>query len=92
MKNNKICYHNYADDAQIYITISPGNYSLIQTLIRYFDQIRDWMCQNFLQLNEDKTEIIVFGAKEEILKVHTQLQTAKLETKNKARNLGVVMT
>lgn len=23
MENNKKCYHNYADDAQIYITISP---------------------------------------------------------------------
>ena len=91
MKNNKICYHNYADDTQIYITISPGDYSPIQTLTRCIDQIRDWMCQNFLQLNEDKTEIIVFGAKEERLKVSTQLQKAKLETSNKARNLGVVM-
>ena len=91
MKNNKICYHNYADDTQIYITISPGDYCPIQTLTRCIDQIRDWMCHNFLQLNEDKTEIIVFGAKEERLEVTTQLQRANLETKNKARNLGVVM-
>ena len=34
---------------------------------------------------------IVFGDKEERLKVSTQLQKAKLETSNKARNLGVVL-
>ena len=49
------------------------------------------MCQNLLQLSEDKTETEVFGAKEERLKISTRLQTAKLETNNKARNLGVVM-
>ena len=49
------------------------------------------MCQNFLQLNKDKTEVIVFGAKEERLKVSTQLQSIMLKTTNQARNLGVVM-
>ena len=27
MENNKICYHSYADDTHIYITISPGDYN-----------------------------------------------------------------
>lgn len=31
-ENNKINYHNYADDTQIYITLSPGDYSPIQAL------------------------------------------------------------
>ena len=34
MKNNKICSHGYADDTQIYITISPGDYNPLQTLSR----------------------------------------------------------
>lgn len=91
MKNIKICYHSYADDTQIYITISPGDYSPIQALSRCIEQINDWMNQNFLQLNKEKTEIIVFGAKEERLKVSTQLQMVMLKTTNQARNLGVVM-
>ncbi|XP_032872790.1 uncharacterized protein LOC116970201, partial [Amblyraja radiata] len=91
MKNIKICYHSYADDTQIYITISPGDYSPIQALSRCIEQINDWMNQNFLQLNKEKTEIIVFGAKEEQLKVSTQLQMVMLKTTNQARNLGVVM-
>lgn len=88
---NDICYHSYADDTQIYITITPGDYGPIQALSNCIDQINDWMCQNFLQLNKDKTEIIVFGAKEERLKVCAQLQLAMLKTTDQARNLGVVM-
>ncbi len=49
------------------------------------------MCQNFLQLNKDKTEVIVFGAKEERLRVSTQLQSVMLKATDQARNLGVVM-
>ncbi len=91
MKNNKICYHNYADDTQIYITISPGDYDPIQALSNCIEQVNDWMCQNFLQLNKDKTEVIVFGAREERLKVSARLQSVMLRTTDQARNLGVVM-
>ncbi len=38
-----------------------------------------------------KTEVIVFGAKEERLKVSTQFQSVMLKTADQARNLGVVM-
>ncbi len=49
------------------------------------------MCQNFLQLNKDKTEVIVFSAQEEWLKVSAQLQSVMLKTTDQARDLGVVM-
>ena len=32
MENIKVCYHSYADDTQIYTTISPGEYNPIETL------------------------------------------------------------
>ena len=49
------------------------------------------MCQNFLQLNKDKTEEMVFGAKAERIKVSAELQSAMFKTTDKARNLGLVM-
>ena len=49
------------------------------------------MCQNFLHLNKDKTEVMVFGAKAERIKVSTELQSAMFKTTDTARNLGVVM-
>ena len=91
MGNNEICYHSYAVDTHIYITISPGGYNPIPMLSRCIEQISDWMCQSFLQLNKDKTEIIVFGSEEERLKVSAQLQSVSLKTTGQARNLGVIM-
>ena len=49
------------------------------------------MCQNFLQLNKDKTEVMVFGVKAEHITVSAELQSAMFKTTDKARNLGVVM-
>ena len=91
MKNSDLSYHIYADDTQIYFKITPGDYSPIRTLSKCIEHITDWMTQNFLQLIKQKTEIIVFGAKKDRLKVIAELQSADYKTTNKARNLGVVM-
>jgi len=47
------------------------------------------MSQNFLQLNKDKTEVIAFGNKDEVLKVNAYLDFRGLTTKNQVRNLGM---
>uniref|UniRef100_A0A3B4FPC0 Reverse transcriptase domain-containing protein n=1 Tax=Pundamilia nyererei TaxID=303518 RepID=A0A3B4FPC0_9CICH len=91
IKNNKINYHSYADDTQIYITMSPGDRGPVQALGKCIEEINDWLCHNFLQLNKNKTEVIVFGAKEKRLQVTRELQSIHLKTTNQARNLGVVM-
>ncbi len=58
MRKNEIAYHNYADDTQIYLALSPNDYSPIDSLCQCIDEINSWMCQNFLQLNKEKNEHI----------------------------------
>ncbi len=50
MRKNQIAYHSYADDTQIYLALSPNDYSPIDSLCQCIDEINSWMCQNFLQL------------------------------------------
>ncbi|KAL0146857.1 hypothetical protein M9458_057796, partial [Cirrhinus mrigala] len=82
---------SYADDTQIYLVISPNDYSPIDSLFQCIDEINSWMCQNFLQLNKEKTEVIAFGSKEEVLKVNAYLDSRGQTIKNQVRNLGVIL-
>ncbi len=91
MRKNKIAYHSYADDNQIYLSLSPNDYSPIDSLCQCIDEINRWMCQNFLQLNKEKTEVIAFGNKDEVLKVNAYLDSRGQTTKNQVRNLGVIL-
>lgn len=47
-------------NTEVYINLSPGNYNPIKDLNPYVALISGWMIQNFLQLNTDKTEVVVF--------------------------------
>ncbi len=49
------------------------------------------MCLNFLQLNKEKTEVIAFGNKDEVLKVNAYLVSRGQTTKNQVKNFGVIL-
>ncbi len=83
MRKNQIAYHSYADDTQIYIVVSPNDYSPIDSLCQCIDEINSWMCQN-----KEKTEVIAFGNKDEVLKVNAYLDSKGQTTQIKSKILG----
>uniref|UniRef100_A0A8C7XI96 Reverse transcriptase domain-containing protein n=1 Tax=Oryzias sinensis TaxID=183150 RepID=A0A8C7XI96_9TELE len=56
IRSNNISYHNYADDSQIYVSLTTGEYGPVDSLSHCLQQISAWMQNNFLQLNSSKTE------------------------------------
>lgn len=89
ISSNNISYHNYADDTQIYISLTAGEYEPVDSLCHCIKQVTAWMQNNFLQLNSDKTEVIIFGPQKQRERVSSYLEF--LKPKNQVRNLGVIM-
>ncbi len=70
---------------------SPNDYSPIDSLCQCIEEVNSWMCQNILQLNKEKTEVIAFGNKDEVLKVNAYLDSRGQTTKNQVKNLEVIL-
>lgn len=52
-----ISFHIYADDAELSVAMSPDDTEQIDSLVYCIFDIKVWMAHNFLQLNQDKTEV-----------------------------------
>ncbi|KAJ0015514.1 hypothetical protein NQD34_009134 [Periophthalmus magnuspinnatus] len=57
----KLAFHCYADDIQIYLPIMSRKHDALESLFKCIADIKLWLGQNFLHLNEEKTEYILFG-------------------------------
>ena len=54
----------HADDTRLYVEFNKSSMAAsLQHLKLWIDGINSWMSQNILKLNEDKTEVIVFGSR-----------------------------
>jgi hypothetical protein len=61
-------YHFYADDTQLYLVFEPLE-NWIDISKRFEDCLTDissWMCSNMHQLNEDKSEVMLFAPKHRV--------------------------
>ena len=66
IQRHGLSHHSYADDTQLYMTMDHSNNNWRDGLPRIqlcVSEIREWMNQNMLKLNDDKTELIVFTSK-----------------------------
>ena len=86
----------YADDTQLYISLTPSTRnasSTIEEIQECLSSVQDWMSANKLKLNPDKTEFIVFGNKAQRSALSSffpiDILGNKLVPSDTVRNLGV---
>lgn len=59
-RKHSISFHFYADDCQIYVPLAQSDAHTVQPLIDWLNDITAWLSLDFLSLNENKTEIMMF--------------------------------
>ena len=93
--HSSINYHFYANDTQLYTTLSPENFShSIQKLKNCLNNIQNFMFANKLKLNPDITEFILIGSQKNRnqLLPHFPINILgnQVSPAQSVRNLGVV--
>ena len=86
--------HCYTDDSQLYLSFCP-NASVNQdvALARMescIDDIRNWMLNDKLKLNEDKTDFLIIGTSQQLAKVtisSLRIGNSAITPVSSARNL-----
>ena len=92
-------FQGYADDTQNWLSFIPGQVGshelCYQTLQQCVKKVKLWMSTNFLCLNTDKTEFIVFCTKPQLLKSpgfpDIELDGDQIQAVSAVRNLGFHM-
>ena len=94
-KKHNVNFHLYADDTQLYVPFNPCNseesVGAMKRLECCIEEIRAWMTENYLCLNDGKTEFQILGGKADLEKVKINQVTvgnSKIEAKDTARNIG----
>ena len=91
--------HCYADDTQLYVSFRPadetdetGHLDAITAINCCIKAIGCWMHENKLLLNEEKTEFLLIGTKQQLAKVdigHIKVGKVNIAPHSPVKNLGV---
>ena len=96
MRRHGVSYHVYADDSQVYMTFKSDDLEDLEiargTLEQCIVDVNNWMLQNNLKLNQDKSELIVMHAKHRLKPSLESIQVGEssIVPSDSARNIGVI--
>ena len=83
----------FADDTELYKSDSPAKaFTLSQTIEACISDVKVWVVQNKLRLNDDKTDILLIGSVPGIdLPSAVRAGQSDISFSSAARNLGVIL-
>ncbi len=84
-----ISYHLYADDIQLYCSFKPTELRKLSSLINCLTSVQQWLSNNYLQLNSDKTETLIIAPDNSIPQIKQCIGALGSSVLPKIRNLGV---
>ena len=87
--------HCFADDTQLYLLFNPnsptGQAEAVCTMERCISDLRKWMYQDKLKINDDKTEFLAIGSRQQLLKINDgtiRVGTTDIKPVSEVRNLS----
>ena len=87
--------HTYADETQLYISFNADSRAeqsaALSAMQNCTADIRKWMLQDRLRLNDDKTEFIIIGKRQQLAKVNIdsmQVGESSIAPTSRVKNLG----
>ena len=90
--------HAYADETQLYLAFKPDSSTseieALEEMEKCVRAVRAWMISDKLKLNEDKTEVIFIGTRQQLNKVRANsivIGDSVVSPVNVVRDLGILL-
>ena len=94
LRHNGINFHIYADNTQLYISFDLSDPSIAKDKVnKCISDIRTWMIQNKLKINDSKREFLVLTfsfLKQHFNDLNISVVNSRIPPSLSARNLGVI--
>lgn len=96
ISSHSLDHELFADDSQMYTCFKANSYSdAASCLQQTFQSVSAWMSANFLALNPSKTEFMLFGTPQQLLKLNDPCLSISsdisIKPASSVKNLGVVL-